>query len=415
MAKTPEELMKEREKRVFDAIKLAVPDRIPLNAVSGFFAAKYAGITSKEAMYDREKTREATLRYLRDFQPDLGDNPFFLVFLGPMLDAIGYKNLMWAGGGLDDNSSYQFKEAEVMKTDEYDEYLFDPTSFVIRKVWPRIYAPLKGFEKLPPLNDVFDFVTSLLKMVSFADPDVRASMEALVNTGIKIQERLDYSAAFDKEIKALGFPTIIGSVSQAPFDYFSDFLRGTKGSFLDMLRKPAKVMEMVEKMYPLMLDIGLAAKNSGARGVFMPLHKCLDDFMSPDQFKTFFWPPLKRLIEAFIAEDLIPIVLWEGNCETRLELIGDIPAGKAIYYLEQTDIFKAKEVIGDTVCLQGGMPLTLLCTGTPDDVKAHCKKLIKEVGKGGGYIMSPSTALDDAKVENVKAMFETVKEYGVYK
>ena len=100
MEKTPEELINERKKRVFDAIQLKVPDRVPINAVSGFFAARYAGFTGKEVMYDREKTMEATLRYVLDFQPDLGDNPFFVVFLGPMLEAIGYKNLLWAGHGL---------------------------------------------------------------------------------------------------------------------------------------------------------------------------------------------------------------------------------------------------------------------------------------------------------------------------
>ena len=77
-------------------------------------------------------------------------------------------------------------------------------------------------------------------------------------------------------------------------------------------------------------------------------------------------------------------------------------------------MIKAKEVLGDVVCLQGGVPLTLLCTGTPDDVTEHCKKMIKHVGKNGGYIMAPSTMLDDAKVENVKAMFEANKTYGVY-
>jgi len=40
--------------------------------------------------------------------------------------------------------------------------------------------------------------------------------------------------------------------------------------------------------------------------------------------------------------------------------------------------------------------------------------LIKTVGKDGGYIMDSSTGLDDAKPENVKAMFDVTREYGVY-
>jgi uroporphyrinogen-III decarboxylase len=81
---------------------------------------------------------------------------------------------------------------------------------------------------------------------------------------------------------------------------------------------------------------------------------------------------------------------------------------------ERSDIFRAKEVLGDVVCLQGNVPLSLLVGGSPDDVKNYCRKLIDVVGKGGGFIMAPSTALDDAKPENVKAMFDITKEYGAY-
>ena len=136
--------------------------------------------------------------------------------------------------------------------------------------------------------------------------------------------------------------------------------------------------------------------------------------MSPEQFKTFYWPTLKRLILALIDEGLNPFVFWEGDCTSRLELIGDIPKGKAVYMFEATNIFKAKEILGDVVCIRGNVPISLLIAGTPDDVRAYCKKLIDIVGKKGGFIMDASTNLDDAKPENLKAMIEFTKEYGRY-
>ena len=77
-------------------------------------------------------------------------------------------------------------------------------------------------------------------------------------------------------------------------------------------------------------------------------------------------------------------------------------------------MLKAKEILGDTVCIRGNVPLSILIAGSPQDVRAYCKKLIDTVGKGGGYIMDSATGLDDAKPENVKAMFEFTREYGVY-
>ena len=55
MAKTPEDLGREREQRVRDAIQLKVPDRVPFVPMLEFFPAYYAGITTEQAMYDYDK------------------------------------------------------------------------------------------------------------------------------------------------------------------------------------------------------------------------------------------------------------------------------------------------------------------------------------------------------------------------
>ena len=57
----------------------------------------------------------------------------------------------------------------------------------------------------------------------------------------------------------------------------------------------------------------------------------------------------------------------------------------------------------------------MLCTGTPDEVKDRCKKLIDVVGKGGGFIMDAGATIDEEKPENIRAMLEFTKEYGVYR
>ena len=204
-------------------------------------------------------------------------------------------------------------------------------------------------------------------------------------------------------------------MTQAPYDTLSDFFRGMKGAMLDMYRRPDKVVLACEKLLPFMLEMAVnAVRATGNPRVFIPIHWGLDNFMSPDQFKKFFWPTLRQLMVDLINEGLNPCPLWEGNCTSRLEIIKDIPAGKACYAFEATDMAKAKEILGDRVCIRGNVPLSILATGTPEAVKGYCKKLIDTVGRDGGYIMDASTGLDDAKPENVKAMFEFTREYGVY-
>jgi uroporphyrinogen-III decarboxylase len=63
----------------------------------------------------------------------------------------------------------------------------------------------------------------------------------------------------------------------------------------------------------------------------------------------------------------------------------------------------------------GNVPASLLSFGTPEQVEAHCKKLIEVVGEGGGFILANACSLPyDARVENVKAMIRASEKYGVY-
>jgi uroporphyrinogen-III decarboxylase len=310
--------------------------------------------------------------------------------------------------------TFQYVEDEYMKADEYDSFLLDQSDFMLRKYWPRIFGSLRAFEDLPSIPTIYSYA-GFGKLATLEIPEIAKALEALMAAAKESKRMLSGSAEYGEKMKQLGFPPQFGAMVHAPFDVISDFLRGTIGAMLDMYRMPDKLLEAVEQIFPVMLRNGLGAKKSGVPRVFIPLHKGIDSFMSPEQFKTFYWPTLKRLILGLVDEGLNPFVFWEGDCTSRLQVIGDVPKGKLVYMFESTDIFKAKEILGDVVCIRGNVPLSILISGTHDDVRSYCKKLIDGVGKRGGFIMDASANLDDAKPENVKAMFEFTKEYGVYR
>ena len=416
MTETAAELYQQREKRVLDAIALRVPDRVPLLVFFAFFPARYCGLTIQELMYDPEKLFAAQWKTMIDFAPDMDNNPFGLRLLGPILETLDFKPLKWPGHGVTANRTYQYIEGEYMKAEEYDHFLLDPTDFMIRRFWPRIMGGLSGFQQLPPLHNIISYYLGIsMGFRGFAQPEVKAALETLVKAGEKSQEIADYAMRFGKEAREAGFPMQFGAVSQAPFDTLSDFFRGMKGTMLDLYRRPEKVVQACEKLLPFMIEMAVnGTRATGNPRVFIPIHWGLDNFMSKEQFDRFFWPTLRGLMHTLIKEGLNPCPLWEGKCTTRLETIKDIPAGKACYAFEATDMVKAKEILGETVCIRGNVPLSIMATGTPDQVRAYCKKLIDSVAKGGGYIMDTSTGLDDAKIENVRALFDFTREYGVY-
>jgi uroporphyrinogen-III decarboxylase len=404
-----------RLKRLEDAAALRVPDRVPLRMSFGFWAARQAGMTCQEAMYDAGRLSAATKAAILKYGPDEAGAPHYLIAIGEALDALDFGGLAWPGRALPADVSYQYLDKEYMRGDEYDEYMVDPTGFILHKYIPRFIGAASALAELPDLTDAIQF--QFLSLPStLARPDVAQSIQRLISAGQKLNETYAEAAVFTQEMGRLGFPSPRGVFTTAPYDRVSDFLRGSKGAMLDMFRRKDKLLEMLDTLSASITKCALAgAKASGARYAMMPMHWGLDGFMSPKQFSTFYWPQLRRLLVAMIDANIIPVLLWEGTCDSRLEIIADVPRGKCIYWFERTDMFRAKEVLGDIVCLQGNVPVSLLCAGTPEDVDSYCRKLIEVVGKDGGFILTASSGIpDSARPENVAAMAASVRKYNPY-
>ena len=104
-----------------------------------------------------------------------------------------------------------------------------------------------------------------------------------------------------------------------------------------------------------------------------------------------------------------------GDMAGGFAVIKDLPKGKTAWMFDQTDMAAAKKALGGTACITGNISLALLGLGTAQEVKDRVKELIDTAGKDGGYMVTNGAFFDNVKAENVKAMVETTKEYGVYK
>jgi len=107
------------------------------------------------------------------------------------------------------------------------------------------------------------------------------------------------------------------------------------------------------------------------------------------------------------------MVYVEGAYNKRLEYLKEVPAGKVIYNFEFIEMENAKKILGNHSCIAGNVPATMLAFGKKESVVDYCKWLIDTCAPGGGYIMDSGTMIDNAKPENIDAMFETTFTYGV--
>jgi len=401
--------------RLKDAIQLKkLPDRVPVALFPSMFAYKYAGMTVQEAMYDYEKCVAGYKKFVLDFNPDFpmgaaGPGP------GKFYEILDYKLYSWPGHGVAPEHSYQCNEREYMYAEEYDLLLTDPSFYFRNFYLPRVFGKLAPWAMLPPLTGILEMYGVAFNFIPFGLPPVQDAYKALFEAGAEALKWATAVGGIDLELATLGFPNVFGGFSKAPFDVLGDTLRGTKGIIMDMYRQPDKLLKALEALTPIMIGLGLgAAQQTGKPFIFMPLHKGADGFLSDEQYQKFYWPTLKQVILGLIEGGCIPLPAAEGGYNTRLKYLNELPKGKTLWMFDQTDMAMAKETVGNTICLLGNVPSSLLKLGTPDDVRDCVRNLIDIAGKDGGYIMGNGAFFDEAKPENVKAMVEVTKEYGMY-
>ena len=156
----------------------------------------------------------------------------------------------------------------------------------------------------------------------------------------------------------------------------------------------------------------LDARATGIPWVHILLTRGSGTFYNLKIFERFIFPYLKRLVVAFTSEGFWVNLHCDTNWILNLPYFKEFPRGKCIVELDSaTDIFKAKEILRDHICIKGDVPAPLLSLGTPPEVTAYCSRLIETIGRGGGFILSTGcTCPVDAKLENVKAMIAAAKE-----
>jgi uroporphyrinogen-III decarboxylase len=404
---------RERSTRMMKALLLEKPDRVPVQIPTGSFPAYNAGTDLHTVMYDYQELRRAWKKFIIDIDSDVIDGAGFAP-PGKAYDLMDFKMYRWPGHGISkDTSLQQFVEDEYLKADEYDIYLNNSLDFALRYFLPRTLGTFESFQKMPPFSSASSLPMRIMGLSTV--PEVRAAFKAIADAGEELARYQAIVGQCNREAQEDGYPMFTGGMAVAPFDHFADSLRGTRGIATDMYRQPDKLLEAMEKVTPNIIQSAIASADvSGCPIILMPLHKGDDSFMSDKQYEVFYWPTLKKVFLGLYNEGLVPIPIADGSYNRRLEVIKDVPRSSVAWIFEQTDMFKAKEVLGGWLCIAGNVTGSLLRTGTSQDVKNYCRKLIEVCGKDGGYILGLGASIDKCPTENLKAIVSAAKEYGVY-
>ncbi|MBZ5694507.1 MAG: hypothetical protein LAN36_04000 [Acidobacteriia bacterium] len=418
MSETPEQLLFARRKRLMDAYELRKPDRIPIRLNFGYMLARLGGISNRELDNNPAVAQELLEKWTQYFAPDMASG--LTSFVSAVSVMLGDRQTRWPGYGLPDDKPMQYVEDEYMKAEDYDAFLDDPTDFALRTFLPRTYENLEGLAKLPRLSVlVAGYPMFGALAMALANPALAASLQALARMAKFQSERILQMRKEAERMAALGFPSGIGygmgAFGLAPFDFMSDTLRGMRGIFLDMHRRPEKLLAAEEKARRISAEAAIeSCRQTGGKFVFIPLHRGSDGFMSLKQFEKFYWPQLKGLVNDLVDAGLVPALFYEGVWNERLHYLRELPKGKTAGHFQSTDISKLKETAGDVLSISGCFPVSLLQAGPEEKVREQTKRYCEILGRNGGFIMAANSSMDECDPRFVKVWVDATREYGGY-
>jgi len=380
------ETMTPRE-RVQAAINLEPCDRIPVAPLMDvMFASRHKGMT---VAYGIAHSREGFQAIVDVFDEVGGWDamilPGYSLALTPELAAGALAALAvgrYKYPGMDPDipldSQPQVEEKEVLTKEDYDGIAS---------------LGLKGFME-----------KNFQRFVPFSPEKVVAWTKSQTSRYVKERETWDNK----------GIPSLCGAIVESPMMFLST-KRSLTAITLDLHRIPDRVQAAMDGMVDDLIQEAIAAaKLTGIPGVMLILERGGGFFYPLRIFERFEFPYVKKMVEAFAAAGLLTVMHFDQDWTLNLPYLKELPKKKCICELDSTtDIFKAKEILGDHMCIMGDVPASITAIGTPAEMEAYCKKLIDLIGKGKtGFILSSGcTVPADAKYENFKAMIDTAKTY----
>lgn len=226
---------------------------------------------------------------------------------------------------------------------------------------------------------------------------------------------------YSNEIMEHKNKAIIGVFTWGAY-FIATFIRGIEDLMLDFVLRKKYAQHLIEtiaeKSY-YFLDKMLKEYGDGIDIVYMADDYCSQQgpFFNPNIFKEFISPYLELFVNRVHKANKKFLLHVCGAVGSLLPMI--IEAGVDMLEPIQTratgmEPERLKRDFGKDICFYGGMDLQeILNNGNVEQVRDEAKRLIRILGKDGGYIFGPGhTYIQvDAPIENILTMYKTAYEY----
>jgi uroporphyrinogen decarboxylase len=196
---------------------------------------------------------------------------------------------------------------------------------------------------------------------------------------------------------------------QGPFS-LATAMRGIETLMLDCYDDPQFVFDLLDICTDAVIKFARACGQAGCHA--LTFGESTSGLLNRDLYERFALPYEKRVIAALADLD-IPVFLHIcGNTEHVVDLMATTgAAGLEVDY--QHDIAFYREKVGNQICLKGNIePSGVLYQGTPEQVKASCRKAIEQSRGVGRLILSSGCEVPrDTPPANLRALVASAREF----
>ena len=337
------ELFAERNEIREDLFAGKRPKRVPVFASFTLEAAcGLAGVSLLDAHYDLELAEKAHEKICDTFYSDT--MPSGNLRYPPVYQLLGAKNWILASNGV-----VQHPEIETMYVEDYDAFIESPYDTIMEAFLPRVCTALDA----DPIN----------RGITFA----KAYQEYVYQTGSyfemlgRVSQKYGYSAG-----------TITAPMTEAPFDFMADQLRGFKGILMDCRRIPDKVEAACKAALPFMLKLAIPPVPYPGMQSFIPLH--LAPYMNPQQFERLWWPTFEELVVEMDKQNVGATIFAENDWTRFLPFLERLPKSTCAW-IEDGDMKEYTETFGKDHIFGGFFDATMTLSKT----KEQCIDYVKEM------------------------------------
>ena len=202
-------------------------------------------------------------------------------------------------------------------------------------------------------------------------------------------------------------------------------IRGYEAFFSDLAQDIAYAEALLDKLLDLYKEMWTHYMKEV--GTYTQVVYFTDDIgaqesmmISPATFRTLLKPRLKEIIDHI--KGLADVKFMYHTDGSVVPVIGDlIEIGVDILNPIQTsalgmDTYIMKETYGDRLCFHGAIDVQqMLPFSTPEQIRYDVAKRIYDLGRGGGFILSPCHNIgSDVTPERIMALFNAAQELGGY-